>query len=157
MWNRCAVATIIIAVALSRTGGAQPARTGRLPVLALPPNGPMTCSNQATTPELRRSGIVRILNVLDSANNRHLSLGVDATGAPKMFTASMSTHEVRRGEGESVTAFFSETGAVVQGSRTAYTMGTPARLSEDRRLGLLPTDTSQIKALVHALRQACHT
>ncbi|WP_269141201.1 hypothetical protein [Gemmatimonas groenlandica] len=40
------------------------------------------------------------------------------------------------------------------GTRIAATTGVPARLSEDRRGDLLPTDTAQALALVTAVR-AC--
>jgi len=55
---------------------------------------------------------------------------------------------------ETVTVFFDAAGRVVMGSRTAATTGVPARLSEDRRGGLLPSDTAHVLALVTAVR-AC--
>ena len=72
-----------------------------------------------------------------------------------MLMVMMSTHDARRGEGESVTVFFGDDDAIVRGDRSAYTTGMPARRSDDRRLGLLPTDSAQVQAMARALVRVC--
>jgi hypothetical protein len=54
-----------------------------------------------------------------------------------------------------VNVFFGTDGAIVRGRRSAFTTGTPARLSDDRQLGLLPADTLAARRLAAALRQRC--
>lgn len=63
----------------------------------------------------------------------------------------------RRGETETVTASFGPRGTVVRGSRSAFTTGTPARLSEDRNLALLPADTAGARRLADVLRIRCRS
>ena len=134
----------------------QPARVGRLPLFAGLASG-ASCSATLASAALQRSGIVRILNVNEPGHPRLLSLGVTAAGKPQMLTAMMSTRDDRRHEGESVMVFFAENGAVTYGDRSAYTTGTPARRSDDRRLGLLRTDSAEAQALARALLRLCRT
>lgn len=141
--------------ALTRTSGAQAARIGRLSVLAPLPPSVKTCTRVVTSGELRRQGITRIFDVTEVPADRHLSFGVDDAGTPHMLMAMMGTNEARRRESESVFAFLGPNGSIARGWRTAMTSGVPARIGDDRRSGLLPADTSQIKALIRALRRIC--
>lgn len=136
---------------------AQVARVGRLPVLELPPAPIGRCRTDPVNAALQRDGIVRLISFTsrDSASHRLVSLGMDAKGAPVMLMAMMGTAERRRGETESVNISFGPAGNVVQGSRSAFTTGTPARFSEDRQLALLPTDTVRALRLADAMRQRC--
>jgi hypothetical protein len=152
---------ILLAVTLATvtpaSGDAQAARVGRLLVLELPSPGVGTCRNDPVTAALRREGVTRLVSFQssDSSSHRLVSLGMNAKGGSVMLMAMMGTDQGRRGESESVNVFFGTDGAIVRGRRSAFTTGTPARLSDDRRLGLLPTDTAAVRRLVAALRQRC--
>jgi hypothetical protein len=152
---------ILLMVALATVeptpGDAQAARVGRLPVLELPPPGVGTCRNSPVTAALQHEGITRLVSFQssDSSSHRLVSLGMDAHGASVMLMAMMGTEQGRRGESESVNVFFGTDGAIVRGRRSAFTTGTPARLSDDRQLGLLPADTLAARRLAAALRQRC--
>jgi hypothetical protein len=80
---------------------------------------------------------------------------MNAKGGSVILMAMMGTDQGRRGESESVNVFFGTDGAIIRGGRRAFTTGTPARLSDDRQLGLLPADTLAVRHLDGALRQRC--
>ena len=152
MFRFIIVATIVAVLPLR--GAAQPARVGRLPVLATPIRGAV-CGTMPVTAELRSSGVDRLFNVDEPGRPRLLTVGVTAAGKPSMLMVMMSTRQGRRREGESVTVFFGTDGRVLSGDRTAYTTGIPARSSDDRQLGLLGTDSAQAKSLARVLLQLC--
>jgi hypothetical protein len=85
-----------------------------------------------------------------------MSVGLTLSGKVKVVSSDMHTVTDRRSEGEMVMVFFDNDGNIVRGNRTATTSGMPSRSSEDRRSGLLPADTAQIRPFVMALRKACH-
>jgi hypothetical protein len=151
---RLAVALVLVAPA---RGDAQAARVGRLPVLEVPSAHVGTCRNDPITPDLRREGLARLVSFQagDSMNHRLVSLGLDAKGGAVMLMAMMGTERGRRGESETVNAFFGHDGAIIRGSRSAFTTGVPASRADDRELGLLPADTLAVQRLVAALRQRC--
>jgi hypothetical protein len=91
----------------------------------------------------------------DSSSHRLVSLGMNAKGGAVMLMAMMGTERGRRRESESVNVFFGTNGAIARGRRSAFTTGTPARLSDDRQLGLLAADTLAVRRLAAALRQRC--
>ena len=154
-------AVIFLAVALATgaptSGVAQAARVGRLPVLELPAPGVGTCRKDPVTAALQREGVTRLVSFQssDSSSHRLVSLGMNATGGAVMLMAMMGTEQGRRGESESVNVFFGSDGEIARGRRTALTTGTPARLSDDRQLGLLAADTLAVRRLAAALRQRC--
>jgi hypothetical protein len=148
-----AIAIVLLLAASPSAIPAQAARVGRLPVLA-PLAAGATCSTSPASGELKQSGIARLLSAKEPAQPRLLSLAVSADGKPKVLTILMGTREGQRGEGESVTVYFRD-GVIASGARTAYTTGTPARLSDDHHGGLFPSDTAQAKALAHALVRLC--
>jgi hypothetical protein len=148
------LAVVFLLAGLPALSRAQAARVGRLALLA-PPAAGATCSTIPASAALQHSGMARILNVDEPARPRLLSLGVTAAGKARFLTVMMSTRDGRRGEGESVTVFFGDNGAIVRGDRSAYTTGTPARRSEDRRLGLLPADSARAQAMARALLRIC--
>lgn len=135
-------------------GVAQAARVGRLPVLATPAVG-ARCAMMPTTRELRSSGIARLFSIDEPGHPRLLTFGVSAVDKPLMLMAMMSTRQQRRSEGESVSVFFGSDATVRSGRRSAYTTGIPARSSDDRALGLLPTDSIEAISLVRALLRLC--
>jgi hypothetical protein len=147
---------LLIAVATAVTSvSAQDARIGRLPVLAPLRTAMATCRPLPVDEGLRRQGVASGVMASDSALSRNVSLALTSDGHAKMLIAMMSDSTgVRRREMEKVTVLFDAAGRVVFGSRTAATTGVPARLSEDRLGGLLPSDTAQALALANALR-AC--
>jgi hypothetical protein len=141
-------------VVVARDASAQPARLGRLPVLAAPPST-ARCVVRPTSGDLLQSGIVRLLDIQFPAKDRLLSLGLDAKRRPRFLMAMMSTQEGRRREGESVNVFFDDAGRLTHGRHDAYTTGVPARLSDDRSGGLLPGDSAQIVAVARTLLRLC--
>lgn len=144
----------LAALAPSRSD-AQAARVGRLPVLELPSPGIGSCRNEAAPAALQRQGIARMLSFHTTDSSRLITLGVRANGGPVMLMAMMSTDQGRRGEGESVDAFFRDDSTILTGRRRAFTTGMPSRLSDDRQLGLLPGDTLAVRRLATALRKRC--
>ena len=152
---------VLLAVALATvaptSGDAQAARVGRLPVLELPAPGVGSCRNDPVTAALQREGVARLVSFQssDSSSHRLVSLGMNAKGGAVMLMAMMGTDQGRRGESESVNVFFATDGAIARGRRSAFTTGTPARLGDDRQLGLLATDTLAVRRLATALRQRC--
>ena len=147
---------LLIAVAVATiSASAQDARMGRLPLLAPMRTAMATCRPLPIDGGLRRQGVASGVMATDSALSRTVSLALSPAGHAKMLIAMMSDSTgLRRREMETVTVFFDAAGRVVMGSRTAATTGVPARLSEDRRGGLLPSDTAQVLALATAVR-AC--
>ena len=150
------LATLAVVATLAGPSAAQPAHIGRLPLLATLSSNVHACTSVVTTGELRSQHITRIFDVTEVPTDRHLSLGVDDGGNAQLFSVMMGTNHARRRESESVFVFLGPNGSIVRGWRTAMTSGVPARLADDRRSGLLPADTSQINALIHALRRVCH-
>lgn len=148
-------AYLLASLALPSPSMAQAARIGRLEPLSVPANGFVSCTATQAPSQLQAVGIARMLKWQDSSTDRLVSLSVDVGGKPKALTAVMTTRADRRDESESVTAFFGPDGNVVRGGHNAYATGTPARVSDDRRGGLLSTDTSKIQAIVRALSQQC--
>jgi hypothetical protein len=150
--------TIAIAVlvgASSVPSRAQVARVGRLPLLAALAAGASCTATPASATLRQKGGLVRILNAQEPGRPRLLSLGVTASGEPRMLMVTMNTRDGSRGEGEAVTVFWAPNGTILRGDRSAYTMGTPARRSEDRRLGLMPNDSAQAQAMARALLRLC--
>ena len=131
----------------------QAARIGRLPLLDTLSTR-HACDRATPTSFLRETGTATIIMVTDSVTGRQLSLGVAADQRPTYLMFMMGTTENRRRESESITAMFRE-GKVIQGDRHAFTGGTPSRLSDDRRSGLLPTDTSSLAALAREVVRRC--
>jgi hypothetical protein len=146
-----------LATVAPTSGDAQPAGVGRLPVLELPAPGVGTCRNDPLTAALQRQGVTRLVSFQSADSNSHrlISLAMNAKGGPIMLMAMMGTEQGRRGETESVNVFFGTDGAITRGRRSAFTSGTPARLSDDRQLGLLAADTLAVRRLAAALRQRC--
>ena len=158
--RKCMRHVILLAVGFAAApirGHAQAARVDRLPVLELHTPGVGECRNDPATPALRRDGVARIVTFQSSDSTRHrlVSLGMDAKGRSILLMAIMGTTQGRRGESETVQVSFAPDGAIVRGRRSAFTTGTPARRSDDRHLGLLPTDSMAIHRLDAALRQRC--
>ena len=159
--TRIRASVAVLAVALTMiaptSSEAQAARVGRLPVLELPPADVGKCRNDPVNAALQRGGIARMVTVqsADSGSHRLISLGVNAKGGAVMLMASMGTSQGRRGESESVSVFLGGDGSITYGRRSAFTTGTPSRLSDDRQLGLLPEDTLAVRRLIAALRQRC--
>lgn len=92
--------------------------------------------------------------VRDSAGGRMLTLGLSAQGDPRHLLVMISDDTGgTRHETEMVSVRFDSSGRVMLGSRSAMTVGTPARLSEDRRSGLLPSDTAQAIALMRDIKR----
>ena len=151
------LAAILVSIGACRAD-AQPAHVGRLSLFALPPAGKGSCRTEPASAALRRDGISRLISLqwADSTGHGLMSLGLNAAGAPRMLVTMSGTRHERRGETESASIFFRSDGKIARGRRSAFTTGTPARLSDDRRLGLLPTDSAAAKRLAAALRQRCH-
>jgi hypothetical protein len=146
-----------LATVASTSGDAQAARIGRLPVLGLPFPGGGSCRDESVTAALQRDGVTRLISFQssDSSGHRLISLGMSAKGGSVMLMAMMGTDQGRRGEAESVNVFFGTDGAITRGRRSAFTSGTPARLSDDRQSGLQPADTLAVRRLDAALRRRC--
>ena len=151
------VVAILLASAFPRCGvGAQPARMGRLPLMEPLRSATIRCrTDLPLTAELRRQGMTSILEATDTVTGRSMSLLLSSGGHTKMLMSMMSDSIGARHEIEIVTVFFLPDGRVLRGSRMAMTSGVPARLSEDRRAGLLPADTAGAVALARNIRQRC--
>ena len=145
------ICTLLVLV--PNDGHAQAARIGRLPLLDTL-SARLACVSAAPTAFLRETGTARILMLTDSATGRVLTVGVAADRRPLYFQSMMGTSENRRRESESITATFRR-GKVTSGDRSAFTGGTPARLSDDRRSGLLASDTSLIAKLAPEVVRRC--
>ena len=145
---------LLLALSLSAINvlPAQVARIGRLPVLAPMRAATTSCRSLPVNRELRDRGITGGVMARDSVARRLASIGTTANGRVKTLSAMMSDSTgPHRSEMESVFIVFDAEGRVQSGSHSAMTGGTPARLSEDRRGGLLPSDTAQAVALAKAL------
>ena len=151
---RRTVGGLLLILALPILGHAQAAPVGRLSLLDRLSHQ-ARCTPRKPTADLRRAGIVRILNIEEPGPRHLFSLGMAPRNTPRMLMVIASTRDGRRGEGESVTVFFGDTGVIVRGERSAFTTGTPAQRSDDRRLGLLPRDSAQVLELVRAIRRLC--
>jgi hypothetical protein len=152
---RNVVLGVTLCTGVSIPAAAQAARVGRLPLLAPLSSGAGRCESHAASAEMQRSSMARVLDVKDTIAHRLLGLVVDSTNRWVMFQALMHARDRRRSEGESVTAFFTSRGTVAHGSRLAFTTGVPARTSDDRRAGLLPADTAQVKVLAAEIVELC--
>ena len=155
--SRSSVAFVVMLVgvaSLSQTIAAQSAPVGRLPLLR-PVAAGATCADMPLTAELRSSGVGRLIQVDEPGRPRLLTLATTATKKPLILMVMMSTREERRSEGESVSVFFGADGTVRSGNRTAYTAGIPARASEDKKLGLLATDSVRAQTLSRGLLRLC--
>ncbi|MBM3908840.1 MAG: hypothetical protein FJ363_12305 [Gemmatimonadetes bacterium] len=131
---------------------AQAARIGRLPVLAPMRAATTVCRALSVNAELRKRGITGGVMAQDSGARRLVSIGTTSSGRVRTLHALMSDSTgPKRSEMESVSVRFDAEGRVQAGTHSAMTGGTPARLSEDRRGGLLPSDTAQAVALAAAL------
>jgi hypothetical protein len=141
----------------TRVAGRRAPQIGRLPILA--PLGPGTgdCRSSAAPPELRNEGIVRMtMLVLDGTPSRMLAVSTNLRGGIAMFSAFYSVPAgPRRREGEHVMALFAPSGSLRSGTRSYYTTGTPARLSEDRSAPLSPRDAVAALALAKAVLARC--
>jgi len=142
---------------LASAGRAQtpiPPEIGRLPVLdALPSGG--ACKIAPGNQALLRQGIARVVMFTDTATNRMVSVGVDAERRPRTLSAFASKRQAKRGETETVFATLDARGQVVRGNRSYFTTGVPARLSDDRKAGLLPADSARAFRLARALLRRC--
>lgn len=142
---------------LASAGRAQtpaPPEIGRFPVLdTLPPGGACTIApgNQA----LLRQGIARVVMFTDTATNRMVSVSVDAERRPRTLSAFASKQQGKRGETEAVFVTIDARGHVVRGDRSYFTTGVPARLSDDRKAGLLAADSARAVQLAHAVQRRC--
>ena len=133
---------------------AQPARLGRLPALAALRPNTADCRPTPVNVALRRNGVASATMVRDTAGKRMITLGLSARGEPLHLLVMISDDTGgTRHETEMINVSFDTTGRVIRGSRAAMTVGVPARLSEDRRSGLLPADTAQAKELVRAIQR----
>lgn len=146
------------ALALSASAGrAQtpaPPEIGRFPVLdALPPSG--ACKVSPGNQALLRQGIARVVMFTDTATHRMVSVGVDAERRPRTVSAFSSKRQGKRGETETVFVTIDVRGRIVRGDRSYFTTGVPARLSDDRKAGLLPADSARALRLARALLRRC--
>ncbi len=142
-------------LAVGAPAHAQAARIGRLPALAPLENVRAHCKVRPATADLRSRGVATMQMLSDSVAGRLISVGADTGGRPKSLYVLISSHEGTRSESESVFVTFDLSGHIIRGSRSATTGGVPARVSEDRRGGLFPTDTAAAVALAHAVQAHC--
>lgn len=149
-----AVLALIVISAVGRSVPAQAVKVGDQPALA-PVAANTACKESAPNDALRRTGIASGLMVQDA--DRMISLWLSANGKPMNLHAMIGKAAgPRRRESESVAVAFDANGKVVRGDRTAFSSGVPAKLSDDRRAGLLPTDTAAAIALVRSILARCH-
>lgn len=159
MRNGLLCLAVILGMLAPVPGRAQAARVGRLPVLEPPRAGVGSCRNNLLTGALRQGGLDRMINYRAADSNWHrlITLSLNVRGEPVMLMATMGTKDGRRGESETVGVNFGPGGTIERGRRSATTTGMPARVSDDRQLGLLPGDTLAARRLETALRQRCRT
>lgn len=140
-----------IALCASSAAAGQAARIGRLPLLE-----PLTARAHCKVAPVPSgaAGVTRILTVNDSAE-RYITIGLTAKNKPRHFSSMMSTSESRRTEVESVRALIDADGSIMNGTRSAYTGGTPSRRDEDRRAGFSAADTTAVTSLIRAVRALC--
>ena len=146
------ISTLVVVLAPVSASG-QAARIGRLPLLDSL-SARHSCEAAAPTSSLRKDGVARVVLVIDSATGRRLSVGVDDRQRPTYFSSMMGTNQDRRRESESITVLFRD-GRAVHGDRSAFTTGTPTRLSDDRRAGLLAEDTARVSRLAAQVIRRC--
>ena len=134
---------------------AQAARLGRQPVLG--PISPASghCQHAAPGPRVAGTSIKQFISLRDSVAHRLIGVGIDASGRARFLDAMMYEEQARRHETESVSIFFSPAGQIVRGERRAFTTGTPASRSEDRRGTLLEGDTIAARELARAVIRRC--
>jgi len=129
---------------------------GRLPLLADLPASGGTCNVANTNSALRKSGMVRMFMWSGDQPERLISVTTDGGGRPRsLHVLSSVPAGPKRREGESISAFLDAAGRVVRGDRSYYTLGVPARMSEDRHSGLVPRDSMQAPALARAVLARC--
>ena len=132
---------------------AQAARIGRLPLLDAVPKR-HACGDADATRDLRASGIVRVIMLTDSVTGRLVSVSVDRRNRPAYLMAMMGTRQDRRGESETISVHFRD-GRPIHGDRSAFTSGTPSRLSDDRRGPLFAQDTVRADSLAREVVRLC--
>lgn len=129
---------------------------GRLPLLADLPTSGGACKVANTDSTLQRSGMVRMFMWSGDEPERLISVTTDSGGRPRsLYVLSSVKAGPKRREGESISAFLDAAGRVVRGDRSYYTLGVPARMSEDRHSGLLPRDSIQVSRLARAVLARC--
>jgi hypothetical protein len=149
---------VVLAVCIGLPAHAsQPARIGRLDVLAPLPASRIGCRfDMPVSAELRRRGIEKVVSVRDSSTGREIILAITSSGQSRNLTVMMGDSRGSRRESETLFVFFRTNGRVESGHRSATTSGMPARSSEARDSGLLPADTARAVSLARAVRQRCH-
>jgi hypothetical protein len=107
---------------------------------------------------MMRAGITRNYSWDGGPDARLVSVSTDAKDKPRllMVTAGVQIGPQKRAH-ETLTAQFDEQGRIVNGRRSYATSGTPANLSEDRRSGLWPSDSSASAALAREVVARCRT
>jgi hypothetical protein len=147
----------VLATLISAAPAQVPPETGRLPLLADLPARGGRCRAAAASGALLRSGHSQVMSWTGGSPERLVGITVDSAGRPRSLNVMMSVPaggRTRR-EGESISAFLDARGRVERGDRRFYTLGTPARLSEDRRGGLLPGDSARALVLARAVAARC--
>jgi hypothetical protein len=137
--------------------GPAAAQIGRLPLLApLPAAGGSCRYADLVAASLRSQGIVHSIAWTGGSPSRMIAVGMDGRGRPRHLMVLASVPDgPRRRVGESVFVMFDPSGEAFTGSRQYYTLGTPARLSEDRNGALLPGDSVDAPALARAVARRC--
>jgi len=130
---------------------------GRLPLLAdLPPSGGV-CKVANANSGMQREGMVRLTMWHGGSPERLISVSTDRARLPRSLSIMSSVPAgPKRHEGESLFALVDTGGHVSRGNRNYFTTGVPARMSEDRRGGLFPGDSTQILGLAGAVLARCH-
>jgi hypothetical protein len=134
---------------------AQAANISRLPLLDPLPKTAFCRTD--TSAALAQSGIAKLFTIQlsDASSHRAISVGISSAGAPVNLTSIMGAKDGEKGASETLSAFFGSTGHVQRGTRHAYTVGFPSKVSEDHKEGLLASDTAAAERLVAAVRQRC--
>lgn len=126
---------------------AQSVETGAQSVLAPPPPQAGTCYARPDSSRRQALRVVELVGFTDTIGEpqRVVAVGLDEHRSPRVLTAS----QMWRGSGraEDITVFFDDSGRVVRGSRSPG--------SFDGALRLLPSDTTEARALVRALLARC--
>ena len=146
---------LLAAVACAAQLPAQAARLGKQSVLGSISPVSRDCRRAAPGRELRTTAIKEFVSLRDSVAHRLIGVGIDASRRPRFLDAMISEYQGRRHETESVTIFFSETGKIVRGERRAFTTGTPASRSDDRRGALFNGDSAAAADLARAVLRRC--
>ena len=143
--------------ALVGTGQPVPDEIGRIPLLhALPSTGGSCRAGAPTGDTMRRAGITRTYSWQGGSDERLVSVSTDAKDQPRllMVIAGVQIGPRKRAH-ETLNAQFDPNGRLVIGRRSYATTGTPANLSEDRRSGLLPSDSGASAALARSVVERC--